>query len=513
MDSQDYAYDFRSRMPGYTLGFDPTQAASWSMTNGTSEVRIRPSAVRNQFTTGQLFAAFEVNENLKLKAGVDYRKFEYDSEDRRRASETVVQTLTPAQLAEVSKVFKGFGRGLDVPAGSPTTWLQPDLDKFAELYNIYSNTGIYALSDITNSAARGGNEAVQEETVGLYVQAEFRGEAFGLPFRGDAGVRHFRTKQRGEGYAALTTAVQLVEARRTYDMTLPSVNLALDVTDDLVLRAAAAKTISRPSLGSLSPGGSVSVQGANRTFSTGNPFLKPTESKNFDVSLEWYPSEGGLLALGFFYKDINTFVQTLRRTVPYRDLGLPVELLSNPADANEDFQVTQPVNSEGGPLKGIEVNWQQPFTFLPERFGLPEWTGNFGLLANYTHVTSNITYRTSPLPNTPVVDATLVGLSKNAWNGTLYYEDTKFSIRGSIAYRSGYLTQVPGTDGNSVHGTNATTNIDLQATYNITDQFKVSVEALNLTDEMNDLYVGESDRLNVYTHTGRQFLVGLRYSF
>jgi TonB-dependent receptor len=513
VDSQDYAYDFRSRMPGYTLGFDPTLPGNWSMTNGTSEVRIRPSAVRNQFTTGQLFAAYEVNENLKLKAGVDYRKFEYDSQDRRRASETVVQTLTAAQLAEVSKVFSGFGRGLNVPTGSPTTWLQPDLDKFADLYGIYSNTGIYALSDITNSAARGGNEAVQEETVGLYVQAEFRGEAFGLPFRGDAGVRHFRTKQHGEGYAALTTAVQLVEARRTYDMTLPSVNLAFDVRDDLVVRAAAAKTIARPSLGSLSPGGSVSVQGANRTFSTGNPFLKPTESKNLDLSIEWYPSQGGLLAFGFFYKDINTFVQTLRRTVPYRDLGLPVELLSNPADANEDFQVTQPVNSEGGPLKGIEVNWQQPFTFLPERFGLPEWTGNFGLLANYTHVTSNITYRTSPVAGTPVVDATLVGLSKNAWNGTLYYEDSKFSIRGSIAYRSGYLTQVPGTDGNSVHGTNATTNVDLQATYNVSDQLKVSVEALNLTDEMNDLYVGESNRLNVYTHTGRQFLVGLRYAF
>jgi len=514
VDSQDYAYDFRTRMPGYSLGFDPTQASSWSMLNGTSEVRIRPSAVRNQFTTGQLFAAYEVNENLKLKAGVDWRKFEYDSEEQRRASETVVQTLTPAQLAEVSKVFRGFGRGLDVPAGSPTSWLQPDLKKFAELYNIYSNTGIYALSDAANSAARGQNEAVQEETTGLYVQAEFRFEAFGLPFRGDAGVRHFRTRQHGEGYAAVGTGVQLVEARRSYDMTLPSVNLAMDVTDDLVLRAAAAKTIARPSLGSLSPGGSVSVQGANRNFTTGNPFLTPTESKNLDVSVEWYPSEGGLLAFGFFYKDINTFVQTLRRGVVYSELGLPVELLAGTgATPDEVFQVTQPVNSKGGPLKGIEVNWQQPFTFLPERFGLPEWTGNFGLLANYTHVTSNITYRTSPLPNTPVVDATLVGLSKNAWNATLYYEDEKFSVRGSVAYRSGYLTQVPGSDGNTVHGANATTNVDMQATYNVTDRLKVSVEGLNLTDEMNDLYVGDSNRLNVYTHTGRQVLVGLRYSF
>lgn len=105
------------------------------------------------------------------------------------------------------------------------------------------------------------------------------------------------------------------------------------------------------------------------------------------------------------------------------------------------------------------------------------------------------------------------GLSKNAANFTLYYETDRFSIRGSAAYRSGYLTQVPGSDGNSRHGANTTLNLDMQATVNLRENLKLSFEAVNLTDEFNDQYVGESNRLNVYTHSGRQYLVGLRYNF
>jgi len=171
------------------------------------------------------------------------------------------------------------------------------------------------------------------------------------------------------------------------------------------------------------------------------------------------------------------------------------------------FQVTQPVNSDGGDLKGFELNVQQPFTFLPG------WLSHFGMIANYTYVDSKIEYLTSTTPGAPTVNATLVGLSKNAANLTLYYETPKWSVRGSLAYREGYLTQVPGSDGNTIQGTNETLNVDMQASWNIRDNLKLSVEGVNLTDEFNDQYVGDSNRLNVYTHSGRQFIVGLRYNF
>ena len=133
-------------------------------------------------------------------------------------------------------------------------------------------------------------------------------------------------------------------------------------------------------------------------------------------------------------------------------------------------------------------------------------------MANYTYVTSNIEYLTSASGATSVT-APLVGLSKQAANATLYYEDKKFQIRGSVAYRSKYLTAVPGTEGNAYNGTNSTLNVDAQASYNLTEKMKISIEAINLTDTKNDQFVDETNRLNVLTHSGRQFNFGVRYSF
>ncbi|WP_184718743.1 TonB-dependent receptor [Caulobacter sp.] len=507
-NSGNYVYDFRGGgAPKIDLGFDATNPANWSAINGTSEVRIRPQFVENQFSTAKIYGEWEASENLKLKAGVDWRKFEYDSYGLYRASETVSQTLTADQLASVSKVFSGFGKGLDMPAGNATSWLTPDIDKYNALLNIYSNTGIYAIDKTTNSSARGQYGAVEEDDRGVYAQAEFRFSAFGLPFRGDAGIRHVTTRQESAGYAAVGASFQVVDVERKYSNTLPSFNLAADVTDNFVARFAAAKTISRPGIGSLSPGGDVSVQGTNRNYSSGNPYLNPTQSKNLDLSLEWYPSQGSMLAASFFFKRIDTFVATAREQAVYNTLGLPDSLLNGTgALPTEVFQVTKPLNSDGGDLKGFELNVQQPFTFLPG------FWSHFGVIANYTYVQSNIDYPTSTAPGAPTVNGPLVGLSKNAANLTLYYEAPTWSVRGSLAHRDGYLTQIPGSDGNSVQGTKKTLNVDMQASWNIRENVRLSVEGVNLTDQFNEQYVG-NDRLNVYTHSGRQFIVGLRYNF
>jgi iron complex outermembrane receptor protein len=508
-NSQGYSYDFRGdRLPTVLLGFDPTNPANWSAVNGTSEVRLRPQFVENQFTTAKLFGEYEFDDHLTIKAGIDFRKFEYDSYGQYRTSETVVQTLTPAQLAAVSKVHSGFGRNLGLPAGNATAWLVPDIDAYAKAYGIYSNSGIYALTNTNNSSARGQYGTVEEKDAGAYVEALFRFDAFGLPFRGDAGLRQVNTQQESGGYAVVNGAVQLVNVRRDYNLSLPSFNLAADLTDTVVARISAAKTISRPGIGSLSPGGDVSVQGANRTFSSGNPDLNPTKSKNLDLSLEWYPGQGAMLAGGVFYKKIDTFVASLRTQVPYNTLGLPDSLIAGTGALPTDiFDVTQPVNSDGGSLKGFELNWQQPLTFLPGA-----WR-HLGYILNYTYVSSNVEYLTSTTAGAPTVNAALVGLSKNAANATLYYETDRWSVRGSVAYRAGYLTQVPGNDGNAYHGTNSTLNVDAQASFNIRPNLKLSLEGVNLTDEFNDQYVGDSNRLNVHTHSGRTYFVGLRYNF
>ena len=72
--------------------------------------------------------------------------------------------------------------------------------------------------------------------------------------------------------------------------------------------------------------------------------------------------ESLLVGVGLFYKDIGTYIQTLRTNVPFNQTGLPLSLLPANFTGDEVFLVTAPINTEGGPLKGFEINYQQPFT-------------------------------------------------------------------------------------------------------------------------------------------------------
>jgi iron complex outermembrane receptor protein len=506
-NTNNFQYDFSTRFPAIIPGVDISNPATFAFNTGTSEVRIRPQTVDNSFTTAKGALEWTASDAVTLKVGVDWRKFTYDStEGRRLSGETVVETLTPAQIAAATTVFSGFGRGLDLPAGVPTGWVVPDLSKFASLYGIY-NKPIYAVGGIENASARGSFVTVEEKDLGAYGMVEFNLKDMGIPLRGNAGVRYVNTNQLSTGYASQGANINLVTAERSYSKWLPSANLVFDASDNVLVRFAAAKTMSRAGIGSLSPGGNLSVSGGNRTFSSGNPDLQPTQSTNLDFAIEWYPMRGAIYSVALFQKDIGTFVQTLSVSVPFADLGLPDSLLTGTtALPTDSFIVTQPINSSGGKLKGFEVNMQQPFTFLPGPLA------NFGVLANFTYVKSDIKYCTVASCASFVV-APLVGLSKYAANATLYYEDSKFSVRGSVAYRSSYLVAVPGTEGNAWNGTNKTISVDAQVSYSINDHIKLSLEAINLTDTKNDQFVDETNRLNVLTHSGRQFNFGVKVTF
>jgi outer membrane receptor protein involved in Fe transport len=111
----------------------------------------------------------------------------------------------------------------------------------------------------------------------------------------------------------------------------------------------------------------------------------------------------------------------------------------------------------------------------------------------------------------------LVNLSENTSNFTLYYEDEKLSARVSVADRDDYLTNVPGRNGTFVERTAGTTNLDFSAGYRINDQFRVTFEGLNLTDEAEnqrlDVTEAPSDVVSYYHETGRQFFLGVRYAY
>jgi outer membrane receptor protein involved in Fe transport len=134
-----------------------------------------------------------------------------------------------------------------------------------------------------------------------------------------------------------------------------------------------------------------------------------------------------------------------------------------------------------------------------------------GLLLNYTYVQTEIVYVNSTGGVVAIDD--LTNLSRRAYNATLYYEDDVFSARVSAAYRSDYPTTIPGRNGNTLEATAETFNVDAAASYAVTDNIKVTFEGINLTDEANDQFLTPDDRLSFYHHFGRQYYLGLRYSY
>lgn len=384
-------------------------------------------------------------------------------------------------------------------ASFATSWLSSNTNAFISQF---TDEQLIAASKVaggslTNLAT--GIIDVSERTIGGYVRGDF---GFGK-LSGNIGVRVVNTRQSTVGAspdltgiiikpdAGNTTTVPAAAAvtvTRSYWDFLPSLNLKLDATDNLVLRLSASRTITRPSLADVSP--SSTVSGPNRTVVTNNPLLNPYRANNVDLSAEWYFSKDGLLGATAFYKDLkslvrkNTTVQSLPVTYLYSDGHTQV--------TNVDFNVSSLVNGGGVNVKGIEVYFQQAFHFLPKPFD------GLGTQLNYTYIDNS--------------DPTqLTATAKNNFNATVYYEKGPIGARLSYAWRGSYLSNVVILPGLSVYNKSYGSldgSINLQITRNIS----ATLQAVNLLDAVEQqYYVGGLP--NSYYRNGRRIFGGIRASF
>lgn len=499
---QTFSYDYRGGKrdnPELLFGagvFDPN---GWT----TSSVRLRPLGAENTFDSAAFNIEYILTDALTLRSGLHYKKFQFETNEARRQNENAAGVVMAPDL------MRQYSAGV----GPYSSWLVPDLAAIDARYDIYSNTGVFAVSELFRTA---DNYSADEKTLGAYVQLAFDTEFGDTGFRGDIGGRFVKTDQSSTAWARLGTTDQLITAEHDYNEFLPSLNLVFEPMDDVIIRFGYAEVMSRAGLGSIRPNVSVSVSGGARTISGGNPTLEPTKAKTYDLGLELYFDNESLLGVALFRKDIDSYVQTLRETKPFSETGLPVQSAIDAcnagpgygADCNEnvEWQTTTPLNGPGGNLYGFEVQYQMPFTFLPE------FWNRFGFVGNYTYVKAQMDY----VNNTGALLATrdLQGLSEATRSATLYYEDDKFAARVSLADRSQYLTNAIGRDNNDMEGTNATRNIDASLSYQVTDNWKVTFEALNLTNEVDDQWVDSSgNRLTYYHATGRQYYLGAQYKF
>lgn len=231
-------------------------------------------------------------------------------------------------------------------------------------------------------------------------------------------------------------------AKQKFDFFLPSLNIKLQVTPELLFRFAGSKAISRPNFGDLRDYVGISPSGGNSAgnfgFSAGsrNPFLRPVEAKQFDLTAEWYFAKVGSLTAAAFYKDLsNIIVDNAGYTRTFTNNGQTF-----------DIGINGPANVPGSAkIKGFEVGYQQTYDFLPGPLR------GLGLQANYTYVKAgNIP---NPVPanaandgNRPPQDVAglydnlpVQGLSKHTVNVAGFYDLGAFNARVAYSWRSKFL--------------------------------------------------------------------------
>ncbi len=487
-----YSWDFtgNSNLPKISFGgFDVTDPDNFEYT----EVRDRPNSAENTYDNLEFDGEFDLNQTLSVSAGVSIKNYGFEvAEARRDTSLSGIPGFDgPIPVTDNLYNIASMGEGLDAPSGTQLTWVSPDVQAAADA------VGLYSLPADASSRPQ-DNRSVSEDNTGAFVQFDWETELAGMGFRGNAGIRYVTTDQSSSGFQDAGGELVDVTVERDYDDTLPAINTVLSINEDMLLRASWAQVMTRPSLSDLTPGGS--VDGFNNEVSYGNPFLDPFRADSLDLAWEWYFMDDALLSVAYFRKEIESFITgRTDENVPWSEIGLPDNLLDNvPASPSETFDVNRRVNGGGGELDGFEVQYQQPIT------------DNFGVLLNYTKVDSEVNYAAEG--EDPDYNQ-LTGMSPHSYNATLYFENDTISARISYAVRDDYLTNYPGRNDNDLEFTEGTANVDLSASYQLTEELKLTFEGINLTDEFNSQQVDSSGRVSVYHHTGRQFYVGAVYKF
>ncbi len=272
-------------------------------------------------------------------------------------------------------------------------------------------------------------------------------------------------------------------ADRSYTNVLPGLHLRYDAGSDWVLRAAANKTVSRPSFGDIAP--RIGYNRGDEEVRIGNPELDPYESKNLDLSLERYIGSTGIVSLGLFHKSIDGYI---------------VNTVSDSDPEYPGFEVTRVINGDTAKVYGAEFNWQQQLSFLP--------AGWDGLLVGASGTWLDTDFDPG-LDGRADEDFTLPRASKHVYSAHLGYEKEGFSTRLAAVYRSEYLDTL-GDSGAYDIFVAPNTQLDFSLDYKITDNVSVYFEAQNLLDKPLELYQGVRSRTLQNEEYGRTYALGLK---
>ncbi len=291
------------------------------------------------------------------------------------------------------------------------------------------------------------------------------------------------------------TPVTPTTFKSDYALFLPNIDFKIDFTDDLVGRVSYSKTITRPSMENMRPGltfGDLKQRGPYPVTS-GNSDLKPLESENIDLSLEWYYGAGSYASAGVFYKQVDNFI--VNSTSGEKINGQNGTPVVDPATGQEIvFQVTKPSNVETADVEGFEFAVQHMFGE----------TG-FGAIANATIVNTNAEYDKSRFDRSFVI----TGLS-DSYNLVGFYESDKYQVRLAYNWRDEFLMDFRNNEPVFVR---AYGQWDLSASYNLTQNVTFTLEGINITGEENLHHARFSNQFLLAEESGPRYTLGIRASF
>jgi len=349
---------------------------------------------------------------------------------------------------------------------------------------------------------------ITEKANAVYIQDDLETELFGMPLKGNVGVRGVWTDESATGYFRPFTIVYdnanlghlqytssditSKDYKSSYFNLLPVLNLELDIRDDLLLRFAAGKSVTRPdfatqlapSLNIINYGNNNGAQGGGRVAAGGNPDLKAYQSTNLDLGLEWYLAPSSALWAAAYHKSIDSFIaQSTSQNV-------------------ERFGYTwnsflAPDNQGSAIIHGLELGYQQVFE---NGFGFVLNGTLAGSSANYTHGT--LAGKSIPFD----------GVSKKSYNVAVFYEKDGFNARLAYGYRSSYVLLGQDVFGNTLYN-DGYGQLDASVSYALDDHWTVVADVVNLTNAANRVYTIKSFDSVAYEVVGRRIGFGVRAKF
>jgi TonB-dependent receptor len=407
---------------------------------------------------------------------------------------------TAAPLANNFKQYNNLlGSGINFWAIDPNAMVNP----IAYWNSLYPGT--------QQVAEPGTTWAVRLKELSGYLQGDFNGTIWDMPYSGNIGVRLIHTNldvtQHLSGdpgaYGDEPEDVGTATTKRSYQDVLPSANFALDITDSFKVRLAYSKNMMPLDLstwgGGLqlnyslaeTPDGPI-FRVANGT-STGNPNLNPWRSTNFGASAEYYINETSMLSLALFRINVDSFIKNGSVT----NCTLPDE---DGVVRDHCIVITQPVQGTGNSIHGAELDYRQGFTFLPS------FLSKTGIEINGTYAPSNSGETDLAGKKIPFQDN-----STKSGNFILWYQDDHFQARVAYNYRSrrAVMDSVGGITGLEMYEA-PQKYLDASVSYKFSKYAEVFLDGTNLTNEYQKYYLVWPDQPGHSTFSERMFMLGIR---